>query len=75
MPFRMLEYFILISSKYPDKSIKQMVLYVGEKPLNMEDSIEMENLTFKYELKDIREISCKELLKSDSLTDKILGVL
>ncbi len=75
MPFRMLEYFVLISSKYPNKKIKQMVLYVGEKPLNMKDKIEIENLTFSYELKDIREISCEELFKSDSLTDKILAVL
>ncbi len=75
MPFRMLEYFILISSKYPNRKIKQMVLYVGEKPLKMKDRIEIENLTFNYELKDIREISCEELFKSDSLTDKILAVL
>ncbi len=75
MPFRMLEYFVLISSKYPNRNIKQMVLYVGEKPLNMKDRIEIENLTFNYKLKDIREISCEELFKSDSLTDKILAVL
>ncbi len=75
MPFRMLEYFILISSKYPDKSIKQMVLYVGEKPLNMKNKIETENLSYSYRLMDIREISCEELFKSKSLTDKILAVL
>ena len=75
MPFRMLEYFVLISSKYPNRKIKQMVLYVGEKPLNMKNSIEIENLTFNYELKDIREISCEELFKSNSITDKILAVL
>ncbi len=75
MPFRMLEYFVLISSKYPNRSIKQLVLYVGEKPLKMKDRIKTENLSFIYQLKDIREISCEELLKSDSLTDKILAVL
>ena len=75
MPFRMLEYFVLISSKYPNRNIKQMVLYVGEKPLNMKDSIKTENLSFSYKLIDIREISCEELFKSKSLTDKILAVL
>ncbi len=75
MPFRMLEYFVLISSKYPNKNIKQMVLYVGDKPIKMKNRIETENLTFSYQLKDIREISCEELLKSNSLTDKILAVL
>ncbi len=75
MPFRMLEYFVLLSSKYPNRKIKQMVLYVGEKPLKMKDRIETENLSFSYKLMDIREISCEELFKSDSLTDKILAVL
>ncbi len=75
MPFRMLEYFVLISAKYPNRKIKQIVLYVGEKPLNMKNRIETENLNFSYRLMDIREISCEELLKSDSLTDKILAVL
>ena len=75
MPFRMLEYYTLISQKYPSKDIVQMVLYVGEKPLKMENKIEKENIKFSYLLKDIKEIKCKELLESEDLTYKILAVL
>ena len=75
MPFRMLEYYTLISQKYPSKDILQMVLYLGEKPLKMENKIEKENLKFSYILKDIKEIKCEELLESEDLTDKILAVL
>ncbi len=52
-----------------------MVLYLGEKPLKMENKIEKENLKFSYILKDIKEIKCEELLESEDLTDKILAVL
>ncbi len=75
MPFRMLEYYTLISQKYPSKDILQMVLYLGEKPLKMKNKIQKENIKFNYILKDIKDIKCEELLESEDLTDKILAVL
>ncbi len=75
MPFRMLEYYTLISHKYPSKDIVQMVLYLGEKPLKMKNKIQKENIKFSYILKDIKDIKCEELLESEDLTDKILAVL
>ncbi len=75
MPFRMLEYYLLLRQRYPDKPIKQMVLYVGDGRLNMPSSLETDNLRFSYEIRDIKDIECKELLESDSLEDKILAVL
>ncbi|WP_283400260.1 hypothetical protein [Desulfurobacterium pacificum] len=41
----------------------------------MENSIDQQGLSFKYELKDIKELSCEELMKSPRLEDKILAVL
>lgn len=52
-----------------------MVLYVGDGKPNMPDSLETDKLTFSYEIRDIKDIKCKELLESDSLEDKILAVL
>jgi len=75
MPIRMLEYFVLLMQKYPDREIYQMVLYVGEGTPRMENSINRKNLSFSYELKDIKEIHCKELMESPQLEDKILAVL
>ncbi len=75
MPFRMLEYYLLLKQRYPKKHIKQMVLYVGDGKPNMPNSLETDKLRFNYELRDIKEIECKELLESDNLEDKILAVL
>ena len=41
----------------------------------MESSINERNLSFSYELRDIKELSCKELMESSQLEDKILAVL
>ena len=75
MPLRMLEYRILLMQKYPDREIRQMVLYVGEGAPRMESSINQPNLSFSYELRDIKELSCKELMESSDMEDKILAVL
>ena len=75
MPFRMLEYYLLLKQRYPDKPINQMVLYVGDGKPNMPNFLETDKLKFRYELKDIKNIECKELLESDNLEDKILAVL
>ncbi|MEJ5173551.1 MAG: flagellar biosynthesis/type III secretory pathway protein, partial [Hydrogenothermaceae bacterium] len=75
MPYRMLEYYLLIKSKYNNRNIIQKVLYVGDEPLNMEDGIELQNLHFKYELLDIKDISCRELIESPDINDKILAAL
>ncbi|WP_029520808.1 hypothetical protein [Persephonella sp. IF05-L8] len=75
MPFRMLEYYLLLKQRYPDKTIKQMVLYVGDGKTNMQNYLETDKLKFSYEIRDIKDIECKELLESDSLEDKILAVL
>ena len=75
MPLRMLEYRILLMQKYPNREIRQMVLYVGDGAPRMENSINQKNFSFSYELRDIKEISCKELMESSQLEDKILAVL
>jgi phage-related protein len=75
MPFRMLEYYLLLKEKYKNHSISQMCLYVGDKLLNMENSILQKNLKYSYILKDIRELNCEELLNSDEFEDKLLAVL
>ncbi|WP_155810578.1 hypothetical protein [Persephonella sp. KM09-Lau-8] len=75
MPFRMLEYYLLLKQRYPDKTIKQMVLYVGDRKPNMQNYLETDKLKFSYEIRDIKDIECRELLESDSLEDKILAVL
>jgi hypothetical protein len=75
MPLRMLEYRVLLMQKYQGREIRQMVLYVGDGAPRMESSINERNLSFSYELRDIKALSCKELMESPQLEDKILAVL
>jgi len=75
MPLRMLEYRILLMQKYPNREIRQMVLFVGDGAPKMENSINGKNLSFSYELRDIKELSCRELMESPQMEDKILAVL
>ncbi len=75
MPFRMLEYYSLLKSRHPDREIRQMVLYVGEKSPRMENTIKTDRISFEYDVVDIKEIKCKELMESPKIEDKIFAAL
>jgi len=75
MAWRMLEYYFLIKQKYKNYKIYQMVLFVGDKKLNIQNKIKEDKISFEYDLKDIRDINCVDLLNSKDLEDKILAVL
>jgi len=75
MPYRMAEYLLLISKKYNTKNINQMVLYVGDGKPNMDTELRIGDMIYKYEIRDIKEIECKELMESENIEDKILAVL
>ncbi|MEO5361977.1 MAG: hypothetical protein H7843_16305 [Nitrospirota bacterium] len=53
----------------------QIVLYVGNKPINMQNQIEGEGIKYSYKLIDIIEIDCTQLLESDSPEDIVLSIL
>ena len=71
---RMLKYYTYLYSSY-NKEPLQTVLYIGNNYLNMPDSIRNKHLSFDYELKDIKDINCIDLLNSDDLNDNILSIL
>jgi len=74
MPLRMLKYYIYLYQAYNKEPI-QLVLFVGNNSLSMPNSIKTDRLSFSYELKNIKDIDCKELLNSSDLNDNILSVL
>ncbi|MBF0464265.1 MAG: hypothetical protein HQK88_05200 [Nitrospirae bacterium] len=74
MDCRELDYFCVIYCKLR-KPIHQLVLYVGDGKLNMCNEIKVSGLHFKYQIIDIRDIDCKELLESDDPGDNILAIL
>src|SRR3989338_6362332 len=61
MIWRMHEYYSLIHRQYR-REPEQVVLYVGDEPLHMENEIVLKNLTYRCRIMDMREINCSELL-------------
>ncbi|MEO5357893.1 MAG: hypothetical protein H7844_11430 [Nitrospirae bacterium YQR-1] len=74
MDCRELEYLYLIYCEFR-KSIRQLVLYVGDEKVNMRNEIKMPGLHFTYRIIDIRTIDCRDLLESDDPGDNILAIL
>ncbi len=74
IPFRMLRYYCLIYQQYHIVP-QQMVLWVGDGENPFVNKLERKNLFFRYELMDIKEIDCAELIASDDPNDNILAVL
>ncbi len=75
MPFRMLRYYLAILDRYPTSPIKQLLVYVGNRKLRMKSRLRLRNLTFSYEMIDIRQIDCRVLLESPDPMDRLLACL
>ncbi len=75
IPWRMLKYFTAIAEKYSTTRIRQLVVYVGNEPLRMKNSLELERLSFEFEMVDLRSIDCKLLLQSPDPLDRIMACL
>ncbi len=75
MPFRMLRYYLAILERYPNSPIKQLLVYVGNRKLRMKSRLRLRNLSFSYEMIDIRQIDCKVLLESPDPMDRLLACL
>ncbi|QID33581.1 Rpn family recombination-promoting nuclease/putative transposase [Pampinifervens florentissimum] len=75
MPFRMLRYYLAIWERYPSNPIKQLLVYVGNRKLRMKSRLKLRNLTFSYEMIDIRQIDCRVLLESPDPMDRLLACL
>ncbi len=74
MDWRMLEYYPLIYRQFGCQPVQQ-VLYVGSGRVRMKAEIRHENLTFRYEVIDIRQFDAESLLASDSPAGNLLAIL
>ena len=75
MPARMLLYKAILLEKF-DMRVRQFVIYLGKsKQPNIPTSIKSDNLTFSYQLINIREIPSEVFLQSKSPEGVILAVL
>lgn len=55
--------------------VRQVVLYVGRKPMTMEREFVTPCMRFQYELVDVRELDGEALLASSDLGDAMLALL
>ena len=74
MDMRMLEYYPRIWRVYKRPPV-QHVLYLGNKPLKMKGRINHPRLKYSVEVTDIREFEAEPLIKSNSLSDNLIGLL
>ena len=74
MPHRML-YYALMIYKVHNKFPKQLVIYVGEDNIKINNTLTFNDNYFSYEVKNIKDIDCTPLIESDNVNDNILSIL
>ncbi|GMT49846.1 MAG: hypothetical protein IEMM0008_1385 [bacterium] len=74
MIYRMLRYYLYITETY-QLPVKQYVIYIGRNKLKMTHAIKSENLTFHYELVDMKNISYQPFLESENPEEIIMSIL
>ncbi len=61
--------------EHESKTIKQYLLYIGKAKCNMKNSINIENLDYKYDIIDMRDLPCESFLYSDDPSALVLAML
>jgi hypothetical protein len=56
-------------------ALLQIVVYVGQAPMNMPDRVEEDGLSLRYRLLDIRDLRAEPFLESGSVGDAVIGML
>jgi hypothetical protein len=74
MPFRMIEYCLGVQrlcGQFP----RQILLYVGEASMRMENRLDGPDWFFQYRLIDIRTLNGERLLESGDVGDNVIAIL
>ena len=74
MPLRMAEYCLGVFRLF-ERFPRQIVLYVGEPALRMENELRGPGVLFRYQLIDIRTLDGERLLESENLGDNVIAIL
>jgi len=60
---------------HENRTIKQYLVYIGKAKCNMKSGIKIENLDYKYDIIDMKDIPCEELLASNDPSAVALSIL
>ena len=74
MPYREGIYCLLLGQKYR-RRVRQVVLYVGQATMRMEDHVDLGETKSAYALMDIREMDARKLMASGRPGDLALAML
>ena len=75
MPRRMLRYYNDIKMRFSDLDVLQYIIYIGREKMSMKDNIQENQLSFRYNIIDMHDINCEELIKLDTPDALILSIL
>jgi hypothetical protein len=74
MPLRMAEYYLGIYrllARFP----RQLCLYIGKAPLQMQSELRCPDLSFRYAIVDIRSLDGDRLMESSDIGDNVIAIL
>jgi hypothetical protein len=74
MVYRMAEYYVMLARKYK-LPVQQYVIFLGKSKLKMANELRSINLSFRYNLVEIKAISYKIFLKSNKPEEIVLAIL
>lgn len=74
MALRMAEYCLSVYRLF-NRFPRQILIYVGDAPLRMDSELAGPDLSFRYELMDIREVDGGPLLESRDVSDNVIAIL
>lgn len=74
MARRMASYDFMLHLKY-NMNVIGMVVYIGESPLKMNDTVSFNNNLYRCEVIDIRSIDAELFLRSDKPNETVLAIL
>jgi hypothetical protein len=75
MPVRMLRYLTDIKLAHPGYAVHQCLVYIGAAPIKMRNSLDSPQLSYHYDLVDMRDIDYHMLYDSDSPDALVLTIL
>ena len=75
MELRMLRYYSDILFEYKNCSVEQHVIYIGKEKCSMKNEIVRDEISYKYGIIDVKDISCEDLLYHDNPSAVALSIL
>ncbi len=75
MPLRMMRYYTDIALANPKLPIKQYVIYIGQKPLTMNNFIKEPDWNYCYQLIDMKDVDCQTLMARNNPDALVLAIL